>query len=76
MGHTKCIPVALGFKGSERGSNLGPVANNGKNIASGRQSLLMRSRNLRPYGRERALLACRPLEPVRGLPGVPRCFEL
>ena len=26
-------PVALGFKGSERGSKLGPVAKNGENIA-------------------------------------------
>ena len=28
--------VALGFKGSDRGSKLGPVANNGENIASGK----------------------------------------
>ena len=68
---TKCIPVALGFKRSERESKLGPVANNGENIASGRQSLVMRSRNLRPCERERALSACRPLRPVWGLPGVP-----
>ena len=46
MGSTKCTPVALGFKGSERGSNLGPVDNNGENIASGRQRLGMRPRNL------------------------------
>ena len=52
--------VALGFKGSERGSKLGLVVNNGENIASGRQSLVMRSQNLRPCGRERALPACRP----------------
>ena len=41
MGPTRCTLVALGFKGSERGSKLGPVANNGENIASGRQSLEM-----------------------------------
>ena len=36
MGPTRCTPVALGFKGSVRGggSKLGPVANNGENIAS------------------------------------------
>ena len=33
MGSTMCTSVALGFKGTEWGSNLGPVANNGKNIA-------------------------------------------
>ena len=60
-GPTECIPVAMGFKGSERGSKLGPVANNGENIARGRQSLVMRSRNLRPCGRQRALSAGRPL---------------
>ena len=48
MGPTRCTPVALGFKGSEWGSKLGPVANNGENIASGRESLGMRPRNLRP----------------------------
>ena len=31
-------PIALDFKGSERGSRLGPAANNGENIASGLQS--------------------------------------
>ena len=72
MGHNKCTPVTLGFKGSERGSNLSPVANNGENIASGRQSLVMRSRNLRPCGREQALSACRPLWPV----GATRCIPL
>ena len=41
MGPTRCTPVALSYKGSEGGSKLGPVANNGKNIASGRQSLGM-----------------------------------
>ena len=41
MGPTRGTLVALGFKGSERGSNLGPIANNGENIASGRQSLGM-----------------------------------
>ena len=40
MGPTRCSPLLLGFKGSERGSKLGPVA-------SGRQSLVMRPRNLR-----------------------------
>ena len=39
MGPTRCTPVALGFKGSEWGSKLGPVANNGENIVSGRESL-------------------------------------
>ena len=33
MGPTKCTPVALSYKGSEGDSKLGPVANNGKNIA-------------------------------------------
>ena len=41
MGPTRCTLVALGFKRSERGSKLGPVANNGENIASVRQSLEM-----------------------------------
>ena len=41
MGLTRCPLFALGFKGSERVSKLGPVANNGENIASGRQSLGM-----------------------------------
>ena len=41
MGPTRCTLVALGFKGSVRGSKLGPVANNGENIASRRQSLEM-----------------------------------
>ena len=50
MGPTRCSPVALGFKGSERGSKLGPVANNGENIARGRQNLGMRSRNFRHCG--------------------------
>ena len=45
MGPTRCSPVALGFKGSERGSKLGPVSNNGENIAHGRHSLGMWSRN-------------------------------
>ena len=71
MGPTRCTPVALGFKGSEWGSKLGPVANNSENIASGRQSLGMRPRNLRPCGRQRALSACRPGWPVCGLLGVP-----
>ena len=48
---TRCTPVALGFKGSEWGSKLGPVASNSENIACGRQSLGMRPRNLRPCGR-------------------------
>ena len=71
MGPTRCTPVALGFKGSEWGSKLGPVANNGENIATGRQILGMRPRNLRPYGRQRALSACRPGRPVWVLLGVP-----
>ena len=37
MGPTRCSHVALGFKGSERGSKLRPIANNGENIARGRQ---------------------------------------
>ena len=41
MGPTRCTLVALGFNGSERVSKLGPVANNGENIASGSQSLWM-----------------------------------
>ena len=60
MGLTRCTPVALGFKGSEWGSKLDSVANNGENIASGRESLGMRPRNLRPCRRQRALSACRP----------------
>ena len=70
MGPTRCTPVALGFKGSERGSKLGPIANNGENIASGRHSLGMRPRNLRPCGRQRTLSACRPVRPVWRLLGV------
>ena len=31
MGLNRCTPVALGFKGSEWGSKLGTVANNGEN---------------------------------------------
>ena len=38
---TRCTLVALGFNGSERVSKLGPVANNGENIDSGKQSLGM-----------------------------------
>ena len=46
-------PCCFGFfEGSESGSNLGPVASNGENIASGRESLGMRPRNLRPCGRQ------------------------
>ena len=52
-------------------SKLGPVANNGENIAGERQSLGMRPRNLRPCGRQRALSACRPGRPLWGLLGVP-----
>ena len=33
MGPTRCTSVALSYKGSEGDSKLGPVANNGKNIA-------------------------------------------
>ena len=37
MGPTRCTPVALGFKVSEKGgSKLGPVSNKGENIAIGR----------------------------------------
>ena len=57
MGHLRCIFVALDLKGSERGSKLGPVANNGEIIASWRQSLGMWPRNFRPCGRQRALSA-------------------
>ena len=71
MGPSRCTPVALGLKGSELGSKLGPVANNSENIASGRQSLGMPPRNLRPCGRQRALSACRPGRSVWGLLGVP-----
>ena len=71
-----CTPVALGFTGSESvcvggGLKLGPVANNGENITSGRQSLEMRLRNLRSYKRQRALSACRPARLVWGLLCVP-----
>ena len=54
-GPTKCNQVAFGVEGSERGSKLGPVANDGENIASRRQSLGMRSRNLLPCGRQGSL---------------------
>ena len=53
MGPTRCTPVALTFKGSESGSYLGPVASNSENIASERECLGMRPRNLRPCGRQR-----------------------
>ena len=61
MGPTMCIPVAFGFKRSGKGSKFGPgpVANDGENIASGRQRLGMRPRNLRPCGRQQALSAYR-----------------
>ena len=71
MGPSRCTPVALGFKESESGSKLGPVANNGENIASGRESLGMLPRYLRPCGRQRALSACRPGTQEWGLVG---CF--
>ena len=61
---TTCTTVALGFKGSEWGSTLDPVASNSENIASGKQSLGMRPRNLRPCVSQRALSACRPERPV------------
>ena len=48
MGPTRYTPVALSYKGSEGGSNMGPVANTGENIASGMQSW-----NFRPCGRQR-----------------------
>ena len=53
MRHTRCTPVALSYKGSEEGSKLGSVANNGKDTASGRQSLGMLPQNFRPSGRQR-----------------------
>ena len=71
MGSIRCTPVAVAFKGPERGSKWGPVVNNGENIASGRQSLGMRPRHLRPCGRQWALSACRPGTPKWGLLGVP-----
>ena len=71
MGPTRCTPDTLSYKGSVGGSKLGLVANNGKNIASGRQSLGMLPRNFRPCGRQRVLSACRPVSPVWGLLGVP-----
>ena len=71
MGPIRCTPVAFGFKGPERGSKWGPVVNNGENIASGRQSLGMRPRHLRPCGRQGALSACRSGTPKWGLLGVP-----
>ena len=40
MGTTRCT-LASSYKGSEWDSKLGHVANNGDNIASGRQSLGM-----------------------------------
>ena len=46
-------PVSFGFKGSELGSKLGPVASNGENIASIKESLGMRPRILGPCGRQR-----------------------
>ena len=52
MGPTRCTSVALSYKGSEGDSKLGPVANNGKNIASERQSFGMLPRNFRPCGRQ------------------------
>ena len=68
---TRFTPFALGFKGSELGSKLGPVVNNSENTASGRQSLGMRPRNLRSCGRQRALSGYRPGRPVWGLLCVP-----
>ena len=64
MGPTRCTLVALGFKGSEWASKLGPVANNGENIASERQSLGMQPRNRGPCGRQRTLSTCGPWRPV------------
>ena len=34
MRPTRCTPVVLSYKGSEGDSKLGPVENNGKNIAT------------------------------------------
>ena len=44
-----CTAVAFGFKGPERGSKWGPVVNNCENIASEKQRLGMRLRNLRVW---------------------------
>ena len=71
MWPTSCTPVALSYKGSEGGSNLGPVANNVENIASGSQSLGIGPRNLRPCEMQQVLSECRPGRPVWGLLGVP-----
>ena len=71
MGLTTCTSVAFGFKGSERGSKLVPVATDGENVASGEQSLGMRPRNLRHCGRQRALSTYRLGRHVCGLLGVP-----
>ena len=66
--YTRCF----GFYGVRKGEpKLGPVTNNGENKASGRQSLGMRPQNLRSYGRQRALSACRPARLVWGLLCVP-----
>ena len=62
----------MGFEGSESSSKLRPVANNGENIARGRQSLGMRPRNLRPCGMQQVLSEFRPVTPVWGLLGVPQ----
>ena len=70
MGPIRCIPVALSYKGSEGGSKLGPVANNGKNVVSGRQSLWILPRNFRPCGRQRIPWVCRQGRPFYGLLGV------
>ena len=77
-GPTRCTPVALGFTGSERrvGSKVGPVVKNGENIASGRQSLGMRPRNLRSYGRQRALSTCMPARHYVAYYVYPFCFQL
>ena len=71
MGPTSCTPVSLSYKGSEGGSNLGPVANNVENIANGSQSLGKRPRNLRPCGMQQVLSEFRPGMPEWGLLDVP-----
>ena len=63
-------PLLLVLRG-QKGVKWGPVVNNGENIASGRQSLGMRPRHLRPCGSQRTLSACRPGTPKWGLLGVP-----
>ena len=63
------VPLLFWILRGQKGlSKLGTIANNGENIASGRQSFGMGPRNLRPCGRQRALSACRPGSRVWSLP--------